>query len=374
MKNGSTGHLDETYDKLKNDNEWLGGKTESYEQTPYWLDGALPLAYLLDDKPLKDEVLKYVNWSLDNQRESGYFGPVTKDEREKGIKVQKGIQGDDWWPRMVMLKVLQQYYTASNDKRVIPFMSKYFHYQFLNLSDCPLQQWSEWSHARGEENVMLVYWLYNITKEKFLLDLADIIYKQTFAWTDWFENRDWVIDAAAQQNDNNWMHRHAVNVGMGLKTPVIYFQSQNDPQIPEALKRGFSDLMLLHGLPMGIFSGDENLHGNAPTQGIELCALVETMFSLEQAIGITGDNYYMDALERMTFNALPAQTTDDYNSKQYFQIANQVEVRRGVYDFELPFDRGMNNVFGPESGFTCCLANMHQGWTQIRHSLVVCNN
>ena len=187
MKNGSTGHLDESYGKLKNDNEWLGGITESYEQTPYWLDGALPLAYILDDKPLKDKVLRYVNWTLDNQRESGYFGPVTKYEREKGIKVEKGIQGDDWWPRMVMLKVLQQYYTASNDKRIIPFMSRYFRYQFLNLSECPLEQWSEWSHARGEENVMLVYWLYNITKEKFLLDLADILYKQTFPWTDWFE-------------------------------------------------------------------------------------------------------------------------------------------------------------------------------------------
>lgn len=365
MKNGSTGHLDETYRLLKNDNDWLGGKTDSYEQTPYWLDGALPLAYLLDDKPLKDKVLKYVNWTIENQRESGYFGPVTKYEREKGSKVEKGIQGDDWWPRMVMLKVLQQYFTATNDQRIIPFMSKYFHYQFLNLSDCPLQQWSEWSQARGEENIMLAYWLYNITKEKFLLDLSDIIYKQTFAWTDWFESRDWVINAAAQQNDNNWMHRHAVNLGMGLKAPVIYYQSQKDPRYLAALKRGFSDLMLLHGLPMGIFSGDENLHGNAPTQGIELCAIVETMFSLEQAIAVTGDNYYMDALERMTFNALPAQTTDDYNAKQYFQMANQIQVSRGVYDFELPFDRGMNNVFGAESGFTCCLANMHQGWTKF---------
>ncbi len=161
------------------------------------------------------------------------------------------------------------------------------------------------------------------------------------------------------------MHRHAVNVGMGLKTPVIRYQSQNKPEYLQSLKTGFSDLMLLHGLPMGIFSGDEDLHGNDPTQGTELCAIVETMFSLEQAIGITGDNYYMDALERMTYNALPTQTTDDYNTKQYFQIANQVQVSRGVFEFSLPFDRGMNNVFGSQSGYTCCLANMHQGWTKF---------
>jgi hypothetical protein len=93
------------------------------------------------------------------------------------------------------------------------------------------------------------------------------------------------------------------------------------------------------------------------------------MFSLEQIIGITGDPLYIDALERMTFNALPTQTTDDYNNKQYFQIANQVQVTRGVFNFSLPFERGMNNVYGMRSGYTCCLANMHQGWTKFASHL-----
>jgi uncharacterized protein len=127
--------------------------------------------------------------------------------------------------------------------------------------------------------------------------------------------------------------------------------------------------MTLHGLPMGIFSADEDLHGNDPTQGAELCAIVESMFSLEQITGITGDIQYIDALERMTFNALPTQTTDDYNARQYFQIANQVQVKRGVFNFSLPFDRGMTNVFGMRSGYTCCLANMHQGWSKFAQSL-----
>jgi uncharacterized protein len=365
MKNGSTGHLDEYYWKLKNDNGWLGGKGDGWEETPYWLDGALPLAYLLDDQTLKDKVLKYINWTLDHQRPSGYFGPITKYERETGKQVEKGEQGDDWWPKMVMLKVLQQYYSATGDQRVISLMTRYFRYQFLNLSEFPLsknQDW-EWAKSRGEDNIMAVYWLYNITKDKFLLDLGDMLYKQTFAWTEWLGNRNWVIDACAQQNWNNWMHRHGVNVAMGLKTPVVYYQSQGDPKYLQAFKTGFSDLMSLHGLPMGIYSADEDLHGNAPTQGTELCAIVETMFSLENAMAITGDNMYMDALERMTFNALPTQTTDDYNMKQYYQMANQVQVSRGMYDFSLHIS-DLYNVFGARSGYTCCLANMHQGWTK----------
>jgi DUF1680 family protein len=120
---------------------------------------------------------------------------------------------------------------------------------------------------------------------------------------------------------------------------------------------------------MGIFSGDEDIHGNDPTQGVELCAIVEAMYSLEKISQITKDVQYMDALEKMTFNALPTQTTDDYNMKQYFQIANQVQVSRGVFDFSLPFDRGMNNVFGLRSGYTCCTSNMHQGWTKFASHL-----
>src|SRR5678815_5272597 len=184
-----------------------------------------------------------------------------------------------------------------------------------------------------------------------------------------FRSRDWVINAAAYQNDSNWMSRHGVNVAMGLKDPIVEYQRIGNKEYLQHFKTGFHDLMTLHGMPYGMFSADEDLHGNDPTQGTELCAIVESMFSLEQVIGMTGDNKYGDALERMTFNALPTQTTDDYNNKQYFQVANQVQISRGVFNFSLPFDRGMNNVLGMRSGYTCCLANMHQGWTKFASHL-----
>jgi hypothetical protein len=371
MRDGTTGHLDEVYGKIKNDNGWLGGKGDGWEETPYWLDGAVPLAYLLDDRQLKEKMLKYINWTLTNQRPSGYFGPLTKDEREKGVKItpEACASGDDWWPKMVMLKVLQQYYEASGDARVIPFMTRYFQYQLASIKTCPVGKWTEWAASRGTENVMMAQWLYSRTKEKFLLELAAKIESQSFPWSTWLGNRDWVMRAAANQTNENWMSRHAVNIGMALKSPVVNYQRSKDGNYLKAIKTGWNDLMLLHGLPMGIFSGDEDLHGNDPTQGVELCAIVETMFSLEKIIGITGDPLYMEALERMTFNALPAQTTDTYNEKQYFQVANQVQISKGVFNFSLPFERGMNNVLGLRSGYTCCTANMHQGWTKFASHL-----
>jgi len=366
MRDGTTGHLDEVYAKLKNDNGWLGGKGDGWEETPYWLDGAVPLAWLLDDATLKAKVLKYINWTIDHQRPSGYFGPVTKAERDSGavITLANCQKGEDWWPKMVMLKALQQYYTATNDARVIKFMTAYFHYELRALKVCPINKWSDWAESRGSENILVAQWLYQKTGDKSLLQLAALLDKQCFAWSKWFAGRDWAINAAAHQDDSDWMHRHGVNVGMAIKAPALNYQRTGDRAYLNAMKTGFNDIMTLHGLPMGTFSADEDLHGNLPTQGTELCAVVETMFSMEQAIAITGDTRYMDALERIAFNALPTQTTDDYNNKQYFQVANQVEIARGVFDFSLPFGREMNNVLGMRSGYTCCLANMHQGWTK----------
>ena len=145
MKDGTTGHLDEVYEKIKNDNGWLGGKGDGWEETPYWLDGPVPLAYLLNDEPLKSKVLQYINWTLTNQRPSGYFGPITKWERETGKKITADNcgEGEDWWPKMVMLKVLQQYFTASNDMRVISFMSAYFKYQQQAIHSCNIGKWTE---------------------------------------------------------------------------------------------------------------------------------------------------------------------------------------------------------------------------------------
>lgn len=369
MRNGATGHLDETYWKLKNDNGWLGGKGDDWEETPYWLDGALPLAYTLNDEALKDKVLKYVNWSLEHQRPSGFFGPLSKAEREGKTTETSPDNGADWWPRMVMLKVMQQYYSATKDPRVLPFMTKYFRYQYTALKTCPLGKWSEWATARGGDNLLCVYWLYRQTSDPFLLDLGRLLYRQTTPWTNLLGARNWVMEAAAQQNSAHWMDRHGVNVGMGLKLPAVQYQATGKKQLIDSLKTGFTDIMLLHGLPYGMFSADEDLHGNLPMQGTELCAIVETMYSLEEILPITGDRSYADALERMTFNALPTQTNDNYTERQYFQVANQVAVKRGVSNFSLPFDRGMNNVFGPYAGYTCCTANMHQGWTKFTSHL-----
>ena len=357
QKNGVTGQLDVLYPQVVGSrNGWLGGDGDQWERGPYWIDGLLPLAYILDDQSLKEKMKPWVEWALNSQHADGYFGP------EKNYPVEPGLQRtncDDWWPRMVMLKILQQYYSATGDKRVVKFMSNYFKYQLKTLPEKPLGFRTFWAEYRMCDNLQAVYWLYNITGEPFLLELGNLLHKQGFNFTDMMLNRDDLSRLGTI---------HCVNLAQGIKEPVIYYQQNPDRKYIDAVKKGFTDIRRFNGQAQGMYGGDEGLHGDNPTQGVELCSVVEMMFSLEKMIEITGDLSMVDHLEKIAFNALPTQTSDDFMARQYFQQANQVMITRHVRNFDTNHD-GTDVCFGLLTGYPCCLSNMHQGWPKFTQNL-----
>jgi DUF1680 family protein len=357
QKNGATGHLDELYPQVMgNRNGWLGGDGDQWERGPYWIDGLLPLAYILDDSTLKAKVKPWVEWAISSQRPDGYFGPSKDYPDEQGL--QRNNCGD-WWPKMVMLKVLKQYYAATGDQRVILFMTNYFHYQLKELPDHPLDHWTFWARYRGGDNLQVVYWLYNITGDKLLLDLAEILHRQTYDYTTMFLNTDII----STQGD-----MHCVNLAQGMKEPLIYYQHHPENQYPEAVKKGFAAIRKYMGQPQGMFGGDENIRNNNPVNGSELCSAVEMMFTLESILPITGEPAYADHLEKIAFNALPAQISDDFMARQYFQQPNQAMITRQSRNFNVDH-KGTDLCFGLLTGYPCCTSNMHQGWPKFTQNL-----
>ncbi|MCK4579465.1 MAG: glycoside hydrolase family 127 protein [Candidatus Marinimicrobia bacterium] len=352
---GMTGRLDEIWEDVGPENGWLGGKGETWERGPYWLDGLVPLAYLLDDKVLIDKAQKWIEWSLNSQREDGYFGPASDSTRvfgsdERTLAWQEKHK-EDWWPHMIMLKVLQSYYEATGDERVIPFMQKYFQYQQAHIEQWPLDHWTHWAKTRGGENLASIYWLYNHTGDKNLLKLGQTIFEQTENWTERFEAdypQDW----------------HGVNTGMGIKQPAVYYQYSKDKRYLEAVEAGITALMKYHGQINGLWSGDELLHGTDPTHGTEFCTVVEYMFSLETVLQISGNPVYADRLERVAFNALPTQIKADFTGRQYYQLPNQVICNREWHNFSTKHTED-EITYGLETGYGCCTANMHQGWPKF---------
>ena len=359
QKDGASGQMDTLYPEVMGQrNGWLGGDGDQWERGPYWIDGLLPLAYILDDKELKKKVQPWIEWTLKSQREDGYFGPA------KDYGYEPGLQRDnsaDWWPRMVVLKIMQQYYSATQDRRVVDFMTRYFHYQLATLPSKPLGNWTFWAEYRACDNLQAVYWLYNITGDEELLRLASLLHSQGYDFTGMFFDGKELTSMGGI---------HCVNLAQGLKEPVIYYQQSKDEKYLRAVKKGLSDLRRFNGQPQGMYGGDERLHGNVPTQGSELCSAVEMMFSLEKMMEITGDMSFAGHLERVAFNALPTQITDDFMYKQYFQQANQVMITRHRRNFyEEGTHKGTDIVFGTLSGYPCCFSNMHQGWPKFTQSL-----
>ena len=49
---GLSGNLDKMWNSVK-ESSWIGGNDEGWERVPYWLDGFVPLAYLLDNNDMK---------------------------------------------------------------------------------------------------------------------------------------------------------------------------------------------------------------------------------------------------------------------------------------------------------------------------------
>ena len=119
-----------------------------------------------------------------------------------------------------------------------------------------------------------------------------------------------------------------------------------------------------HGLPNGMFSGDEHFAGPNPSQGIELCAVVEAMFSYEQAFAVFGDPRVADRLEKVSYNALPGTLSNDIWSHQYDQQPNQIACTRAHRQWST--NGPDSNLFGLEPNFGCCTANLTSGLAQAR--------
>lgn len=339
QREGLTGNLGEISMWLsKNDNAWLNkeGKGKwGWEELPYWLKGYGNIAYMLRDEKMIAETRFWIEAVLNNQRDNGDFGPM----------VEKGKGKRDLWTNMPMLWCLQSYYEYSNDARVLDFMSKYFKWQLSIPDELFLEDY--WEKSRGGDNMISVYWLYNRTGEKWLLDLATKIDRNTSNW---------------RQEDNlpNW---HNVNIAQCFREPATYWLQSHRKQDLDATYKNFKLVRDIYGqVPGGMFGADENARKgyDDPRQAVELCGLVEQMTSNQFLVRFTGDAGWADHCEEVAFNIFPAAFMPDYKSLRYLTAPNMVvsdsKNHAPGIDNNGPFL--MMNPFSSR----CCQHNHSAGW------------
>ena len=349
---GLSGHLDEFWPDIKN-SSWIGGKAEGWERTPYWMDGIIPLAYLLDDPVLKAKAQKYIDYILGHQQPDGWLGPIGDGEGHKPYDV---------WPLFVLFKALTQYQEATGDPRIIPALLRCARKIDVEVSRTPLY---EWAHFRGADLVVSLHWLYERTGDQSLIPLAEKILTQSYDWRHHFEN---FARFQGKTTGNFGLDNHGVNNAMGLKFGVERWRTAGDPADKASIFAMLDKLDRYHGQATGMFSCDEHYGGTSPSQGTELCTVAEMMYSLELAEGITGEAKLGDRLEQLAFNAWPATFKKDMTAHQYDQQCNQVVCK--LSDPKVYTDNGPEaNLYGLAPNFGCCTANMHQGWPKFASHL-----
>ena len=346
---GLTGNLDRFWPDVA-DSQWFGGKAEGWERAPYWLDGAIPLAWLLDDAPMKARITKYVDTIVTNQRADGWYAVYPIDAVAKRY---------DLWAILLANKTLAQYHELTGDARVLTAMSNSLRALRDGLDRTPLYGWGKF---RWYEGLVPVFYVYERTREPWLLDLARKLRAQGVDFEKLFSTDDITIPTP-RRGLWKWT-KHVVNTGMAAKAAAVSYRLD-----ARASDRAFASKMIEildrhHGQVTGMFTGDECLAGRNPLQGTELCSVVEFMYSLEHLFSVFGDTAFADRLERVAFNALPATFSPDMWAHQYDQQVNQVQCTINP-EHGWTTNGPESNLYGLEPNFGCCTSNMHQGWPKF---------
>ncbi len=342
---GLSGNLHKIWPDIR-DSAWIGGNREGWERVPYWLDGFIPLAYLLENEELIATAKKYIDAIVSSQEEDGWICPCEKER----------IAKYDTWAVQLICKTLKVYYDCSGDERIPKVIYKVLrnYYNLLKSGEIKLFKWAKF---RWFETFISLNFIYEKYSEEWIKDLAKIIKEQGFDYNTATES--W------KKTSHNWLRKtHIVNITMMLKSEAVSYELLGEEYTDNAEKlRKILDKY--NGTAFEGFTGDEVLSGLDPTRGTECCAVVEQMFSYEEIFAHMGDNKWAERLEMLAFNALPATLSEDMWTHQYVQQVNQTACQKTMIMAPWSTNGPYAHTFGLEPNFGCCTANFSQGWPKF---------
>ena len=342
---GLSGNLDKVWPDVR-DSAWIGGNKEGWERVPYWLDGFIPLAYLLENEDMIARAKKYIDAIVSFQKPDGWICPCRDEERKTY----------DTWAVQLISKTLTVYYQCSGDERIPDVVYKVLrnYYEMLKNGEISLYDWGK---SRWFECFIAINFLRERYKEDWLADLARILKEQGLDYNE--------AIPLWKRPLNKWDFRtHIVNIGMMLKSEAVSCGILGEEYTDNAEKL-HEILSKYNGTPVGLFTGDECLSGLSPIQGTELCAVAEQMYSYELLYAFTGDKKWAERLEMLAFNALPATVSDDMWTHQYDQMSNQIACVRFPAKPIFRTNGGESHLFGLEPNYGCCTANFNQAWPKF---------
>lgn len=343
--NGLSGNLDKVWPDVR-DSAWIGGDKEGWERVPYWLDGVIPLAYLLENKEMELRVKKYITAIISRQQEDGWICPCSKQERKDY----------DIWAVFLIGKVITQYCQYYADEKAETALYRLMKNAFDEWKHGNIRLFS-WGEFRWYEGIIPLLYLYQKQPEAWMLEMGRMLKEKGADYPSFVDT--W------QRPMNQWtFHTHIVNLMMMFKYEAVA-QELLGGEYENKAEELWQILEQYNGTAAGLITGDECLGGKKNNRGTELCAVVELMYTCEWIYAVTGDSIWLDRLEKAAFNGLPATFTEDMWGHQYDQQANQIACIRFPGKSFFGTNNSESHLFGLEPNFGCCTANLSQGWPKL---------
>ncbi len=341
---GLSGNLDKIWPDVK-DSAWIGGKREGWERVPYWLDGFIPLGFLLEDEDLIKRGERYIEAILEKQHSDGWLCPCKKYRR----KIY------DLWSHLLICKVLTLYceFTGSKKAETALYKGMKCLYELLEGGKIKLFNWGKY---RWFEGLISLTYLYESYHEEWIIALGKRLRSDG---VDWYSlKKGWSSPAKIWTFKN-----HIVNIAMMFKYEALSAGLFGEEYTDKA-EELWQIMEKHHGTVVGAFNGDECIAGKNNNRGAELCSVVELMYSCEVLFELTGDTKWGERLERLAFNALPATVSEDMWTHQYDQQVNQIGCVKTLKSI-FATNKGEAHLFGLEPHYGCCTANFNQGFPKL---------
>ncbi len=326
------------------DREFEGGSGWwPFEQTGYYLDGALRCGYLNKSDNLKQRVVKNIDYVLDHSDKEGVF--------------HAGTVEDDWWPLVVFMRMMFEQYENTKDVALLRAIEK--HYQAVYSKENSFKAVRDGGFGvRSLLHIESLANLYVITGNNWYVQTATRLYDE-------FETSSKAgMLTAAGMADGLEPTGHAVTYHELLKLPAILYYLTNNDRYIDALYKAYHQLEDIHELADGLSSGIEELNGKSTDMAHELCDVIDFNWTSGWALLATGDAYFADKMEKVLYNAGFGSITSDFTAHQYYGAPNMPISSDMSSFYNDDTNWGFNGkgrlCYRPGHDTECCSGNVHR--------------
>ncbi len=300
-----------------------------YEQTGYWIDGALKCGYLAGDAGLYQQALEEVDYAVEHASPDGFIGPDS-------------LRDQDRWPHAVFFRAVLAQYEISGDRRYL---------------DALIRHYRSTPHPMGWDRdvtgVEILLTLYQESGQTDQLEMAEALYAR---FNEQWPDHDPALPTLLSEKK---LTEHGVTFNEEAKLAAMLYCATGKEDYLKAVVHGYEKLDRQARLADGLHSCSEHIQGKEARDMHETCDITDHTWALFYLLEASGEARYADHIEQVIFNALPGSITKDFHALQYFSCPNQVIVTSSSNPNL--FMRGLNWMsYRPDHEVQCCPGNLHR--------------